>query len=179
MSFQTHKTLSSIEHKKMFWSCSLHSSFLKLDSPCSLFPFVIRSNISFFSFVFNGRKSSQLVVDGHEGEFMTTELSFLSKRKSSYPLFPDTRCLVSAEVSQHCCLWLSDGENRVMFCSSVVALSLIEICIQVGFPTLTRCPMAKANDFWTTLLRSLIPFRSALMSLPVDAQTHVKDLYTY
>lgn len=151
-----------MEHKKKCFEAALYT--VPFYCPCSLLQFVIRSNISFFVCVCV--KLSQLVVGGHEGEFMTAELS-LSKRKSSYPLFPGTRCLVSAEASQHCCLWLSDGENRVMFCSSVVALSLIEICIQVSFHTLTRCPMAKANDFWTTLLRSLIPFRSAVMSLPV------------
>lgn len=60
---------------------------------------------------------------------MTTEFAFsiTLQSKSSYPLFPGTRCSVSAEASQHCRLWLSDGENRVSFYISVVALGSIEI----------------------------------------------------
>lgn len=65
---------------------------------------------------------------------MTTELAFsiTLQSKSSYPLFPDTRCSVSAEASQHCRLWMSDGVNRVLFCISVVASNQLKYCMYSG-----------------------------------------------
>jgi len=113
-----------------------------------------------FSFVFNGWKSSQLVLDGHEGECMTTfffynfTVKVLIPSFSRYQVFSFCR---SFSTLPSLAVWWGK-QSIVLYLCSCLRFNWNTVFILVSFHTLTRCPMAKANDFWMTLLRSLIPF---------------------